>query len=351
MAVPRRLFRVFTYSVPEDFPGPWAPGMRVRVPFGSEILVGYILGVTSEPDAESAGKHLKPILARLDDAPIVSEQLLALTKWVADRYLAPLGQCLRLVFPTQVEKQNRAPTPPVKPAPSTSVPALADGATMAADLAPFRDKVLAAIEDRRYGTILLPGSSRDLVQLYREAVGAALRMERSALVLVPETYMVEPLRRALSDGGKVPAEAYHGQLSMSERRHSWARIQRGETRLVIGTRSAVFAPMVDLGLLLIDQEDHAAYKAENAPRYDARVVARQRARELPAVLLLASAHPSLESVHATDDSETAWPGSGGGASRQSAPSTCVVHQGRSYPLRWWKPLTNAWPLTREPYYF
>ncbi len=288
--------------------------MRVRIPFGSEILVGYILGVTSEPDSDSAGKHLKPILARLDDTPVVSAQLLALARWVADRYLAPLGQCLRLVFPSQVEKQTRAATPQMESSPPAPVPVLTDGHVISPVLAPLRDEVLTAIGDRRHHTVLLPGSTRDLIELYMEAVRTTLQTQRSALVLVPEIHQVEPLRRVLSDGGKVPSETYHGQLSMSERRNSWARIQRGEARLVIGTRSAVFAPVVDLGLLLIDQEDHGAYKAENVPRYDARVVATQRARELQAVLLLGSAHPSLESVHATHNPGTAWLGPGTGRS-------------------------------------
>ena len=286
--------------------------MRVRIPFGSEILVGYIVGVTSEPDRESAGKRLRPILARLDDAPVVSPQLLGLTRWVADRYLAPLGQCLRLAFPSQVEKQTRAPGPQIQSPHSAPVPVLTRRVLSPA-LAATRDEVLAAIRDRRQGIVLLPGSSRDLIEVYREAVHATLRTGRSALILVPETHQVEPLRRVLADGGKLLAEAYHGQLSMSERRNSWERIQRGEARVVVGTRSAVFVPLVDLGLIVIDQEDHGAYKAENTPRYDARVVAAQRARELGAVLLQASAHPSLESVHPTPSSKRAWLGPGTGS--------------------------------------
>jgi primosomal protein N' (replication factor Y) len=257
------------------------------------------------PDRESDGKRLKPILARLDNTPIVSPQLLALTRWVAERYLAPLGQCVRLAFPSQVEKQHRAPGPQRQSPPSAPLPPLTRRVLTPA-LAAGREELLSAIRDRRQGLVWLPGSSRDLIELYTEAAQATLRTERSALILVPETHQVEPIRRALADGGKVLTEAYHGQLSMSARRNAWERIQRGEARVVIGTRSAVFAPVVDLGLLVIDQEDHGAYKAENTPRYDARVVATQRARDLGAVLLQASAHPSLESVHATPSSKRVW---------------------------------------------
>lgn len=297
VAVPRRLFRVFTYSIPEGLPGPWRPGIRVRVPFGSEVLTGYILAVISEPGSDSAGKRLRHILARIDDAPVISSELLALTRWVADRYLAALGQCLRLAFPGRTEKRLRPSRTPPKDSPDQVL--LSNVPPLAPALVPLRDQLLETIAAQRYAALLLPASCKDLIHVYRSAVRAALGQNRSALILVPETHQVEPLRQMLSEDGALPSEAYHGELSIPARERAWSRIQRGEARLVIGTRSATFAPLVDLGLIVIDQEDQAAYKAENTPRYDARVVAAERARQLQAVLVLASAHPSLESVHAT----------------------------------------------------
>ena len=297
VAVPRRLFRVFTYSIPEGIPGPWAPGMRVRVPFGREVLIGYILSVTSQPTGRSAGKDLRNILARVDSAPTISTDLLALTAWVADRYVAAPGECLRLAFPGQAEKQSRRAS--IQPMHDPTQTMVSEICVLPPELAPFRDELLKTLGERRYAALLLPASSPDLIRPYREAIHAALLQNRTALVLVPETRQVEPLRRMLADGGEFFPETYHGELSIYERRAAWSRIQRGEARIVIGTRSATFAPLVDLGLIIIDQEDHAAYKAENTPRYDARVVAAERARRLEAVLVLASGHPSLQSVHAT----------------------------------------------------
>jgi primosomal protein N' (replication factor Y) (superfamily II helicase) len=304
VAVPRRLFRIFTYSIPEAIPGPWSPGMRVRVPFGREVLTGYILGVSSQPGRHSAGKSLRNIIARLDDAPIISADLLALTAWVADRYLAAPAECLRLVFPGRTEKQRRRSS--IQPIHDPAQTFGSEVSALPPELAPFRDELVTTLGERRYAALLLPASTRDLVRLYREAIHTALGQNRSALVLVPETCQVEPLRRLLADGGQVSSEAYHGELSLHERQIAWTRIQRGEVRVVIGTRSAIFAPLVDLGLIMIDQEDHPAYKAENAPRYDARVVAAERARRLDAALVLASGHPSLEAVHATRNLAATW---------------------------------------------
>jgi primosomal protein N' (replication factor Y) len=271
--------------------------MLVRVPFGREVLTGYILKISSEPASDSAGKRMRSILGRVDDVPAISADLLALTAWVADRYLAPPGQCLRLVFPGIADRE-RQPETAFAPAFSPDPTVASDVPPLAPAWAPFRDELLNAVRERRHAALLVPGGTRDLIPLYRELIHTALSRNRSALVLVPEIHQIEALRRLLSNGEQ-PPEAYHGRLSLADRRRAWNRIQRGEARLVIGTRSATFVPLVDLGIIIIDQEDHTAYKAENAPRYDARVVAAERARRLQAVLVLASAHPSLESVHAS----------------------------------------------------
>src|SRR5207237_8953832 len=124
-------------------------------------------------------------------------------------------------------------------------------------LVPLRKQLLETIAAQRYAVFLLPASCKELIHVYRSAVRTALGQNRSALILVPETHQVEPLRQVLSEDGALPTEAYHGELSIPARERAWTRIQRGEARLVIGTRSATFAPLVDLGLIVIDQEDQA----------------------------------------------------------------------------------------------
>lgn len=305
IAVPRRLFRVFTYATPDILAGPWLPGMRVRVPFGRELLTGYILRVASHLDAASTqGKQIKEIIARLDDVPIINAELLALTQWVAEHYLAAPGQCLRLAFPGNAETRkrrlvrNREAQLPIAPVPIAATP-------LSPEFLPFRNQLMEAIRQHRPETILIAACTEKLAEAYRDAVQTVCHLNRTALVLVPETQRIEPLRRFLASRPDTQSEAYHGELSVTQHRKAWARIQQGEARLVVGTRSAVFAPLRDLGLIIVDQEENSSYKAENAPRYDTRVVAAERARQTGAVLVLASAHPSLESVHATGSTATA----------------------------------------------
>ena len=303
VAVPRRLFQVFTYAVPPDMPGPWAPGMRVRVPFGRGTLTGYIVSVTPQPETGGKATKIREIIARLEEKPSVSPDLLALAEWVAARYLAPLGQCLRLAFPGAPDLQRRRRrtfsgrddrTSPALPAPVT--PPLPPA------VIPLRKGLLDAVIQQAHVNVLIPAPTHALLGLYGEIIQATLDAGRSALVLVPQTDQAETIQMAFTARWGARCQAYHAGLSPADRQRAWSRIQDGEVAVVIGTRSAAFAPLTKLGLIILDQEDHPAYKAENTPRYDARTVAAERARRAGAVLALASAHPSLESVHATGPS-------------------------------------------------
>jgi primosomal protein N' (replication factor Y) len=281
--------------------------MRVRVPFGRSVLTGYIVSVTSLPDIGGKPTRIREIIARLEDRPSIAPDLLALTEWMSERYLAPLGQCLRLAFPGAPERTHSALRTKHTDAFSSiaDVPASAQSelnvnrSTLNESLAQLRTKALTAIARQTHESVLLPAATGELLRFYGEAIQAALDRGRTALVLLPEAGRAEASHAVFAARWGARCQVYHGGLSMGDRRRAWARIQEGAASVVIGTRSAVFAPLARLGLILVDQEDHPAYKAENVPRYDARAVAAERARRAGAVLVFASAHPSLETVHAT----------------------------------------------------
>jgi primosomal protein N' (replication factor Y) len=163
-------------------------------------------------------------------------------------------------------------------------------------------EALAAIERLAPGTSALlfgvTGSGKTLV--YLEAVRRVLARGRGAIVLVPEIGLtpqtVSRLRGAFGDQVAV----LHSALSDGERADAWRLLRRGERRVVVGARSAVFAPIADLGLIVVDEEHEASYKNGEAPRYHARDVAAVRARLEGAALVLGSATPSLETMVRTD---------------------------------------------------
>jgi primosomal protein N' (replication factor Y) len=135
-------------------------------------------------------------------------------------------------------------------------------------------------------------------EVYLQAAQTSLKAGRSVIILVPEIALTpQALARFQARFGDVVA-VMHSGMSAGRRHDEWLRLARGEARVAVGPRSAVFAPLSDIGLIVVDEEHESSYKHEGDPRYDARTVARHRAREHGAVLLNGSATPRPESVYA-----------------------------------------------------
>ncbi|WP_411351317.1 primosomal protein N' [Leisingera aquaemixtae] len=152
-----------------------------------------------------------------------------------------------------------------------------------------------AVHSGRYGTTLLKGvTGSGKTEVYLEAVAAALRARRQALVLLPEIALTaEFLTRVEARFGAKPAE-WHSGATMTERRRVWKMVGQGAAQLVIGARSALFLPFRDLGLIIVDEEHDTSYKQEDGVLYNARDMAVLRAAMCSAQVVLASATPSLE---------------------------------------------------------
>ena len=134
-------------------------------------------------------------------------------------------------------------------------------------------------------------------QVYLKLIYETLRRGRTALVLVPEISLTPQLMRLFSAHFGEQIAVLHSSLRAGERYDEWKRIRTGEARVVIGTRSAVFAPLKDLGLIVLDEEQESTYQSENVPKYHARDVAKFRCVQHKALLLLASATPSVETMY------------------------------------------------------
>ncbi len=158
--------------------------------------------------------------------------------------------------------------------------------------------VVEAIASRRFTPLLLHGmTGSGKTEVYLRAAAAALAQGRSAILLVPEIALVPALAREVLERFGERLAILHSGLGMGERNQEWERVRRGEAMVVLGPRSALFAPVADLGLLVVDEEQDPAYKQEITPRYHARDLALVRGRSAGAATLLVSATPSLESRH------------------------------------------------------
>jgi primosomal protein N' (replication factor Y) (superfamily II helicase) len=308
----RAVARPFTYSVPDHV----SAGAVVSVPFGRSRVRGIVVstGVPPPPGVEAA-----PIAGILDELP---PGLVELALWVADYYGSTPARALELVAPRARRRRGKRREPPAglaaEPAP--------------VGLTPEQSGAVAAIVgamDAGGGRYLLYGATGSgKTEVYLRACAAALERGLGAIVLVPEIALtpqtVGRFQARFGDG----AALLHSGLTEAERRDERERIASGEARVVVGARSAVFAPVRGLGLICVDEEHDASYKQESDPRYDARTVAAGRASLEGAAVVFGSATPRPESWAALERLEL-----GGRLGRRLPPVRVVdLRRERGYPL-------------------
>lgn len=294
MEAARALDRPFyTYAVPEGMEV--VPGHRVVVPFGRRKAWGFVLSL----DTADPGIEVKPI-ERADRDPLLLPHQLELARLVAAHYWAPLLECVRAMLPPRVRGGKRSQGEGGSARQRRHSALLASAARRPAgasvELNGDQRAALDLISTRR--EVLLHGvTGSGKTEVYLAAVERAVGEGRTALVLVPEISLTPQLveRFALRFGGRIAV--LHSRLSELERAQQWWRARRGDADLVIGSRSAVFAPLPRLGLVVVDEEGSSAYKQDRTPRYDAQWVARRLAVLTGARLVLGSATPAVATYH------------------------------------------------------
>jgi len=275
----------FYYRVPPHMPRPEI-GTRVVVPFGPQIVHGWIIGYSEPP----RGIHLKEILS-VSSEPGLTPELLMLGRWMADYYVQPLAEILKLMTPPakplrNVKKQSGQDTPTF---------------TRPGRLVLSREQLKAlheievALHDGYFKQFLLHGvTGSGKTEVYLRATATAVSMNRQVLYLVPEIALTPQaeawFRSVLGDQVAI----WHSRQGHCEKYRIYEGIRLGRVKILIGPRSAVFAPFQNVGLIIIDEEHDPSYKQQEQPYYHVRDVACQRARYNRAVLVLGSATPSLE---------------------------------------------------------
>ncbi len=296
VAVPLPVKDPFTYSIPEEFSERAVPGVRVRVPFKNRDLIGYIVSCDSLPP----GRELKPILEVLDEKPVIHQSLLNLTEWMARYYGSSWGEAIENALPKWVKhgkKRERALAK--KKSESDSAPNPRAALTLSNDQEKALAQIRKALEKPENAKPFLlfgvTGSGKS--ELYIRTIYEVMAQNRSAICLVPEIALTEQLKNFFHHHFGDRLEILHSKMNDTERFLAWHRLETGERHIVLGPRSAVFAPLQNLGLIIIDEEHEGSYKQETTPRYHAREVALERCRSEKALLILGSATPSLESMY------------------------------------------------------
>ncbi|HKP87160.1 MAG TPA: DEAD/DEAH box helicase, partial [Blastocatellia bacterium] len=417
VAVPVYVRQTFTYHLPGDMARRAQVGCRVIVPFGKKLLTGFIVALHESLQDGLSESEIKEVEELADESPIISRDILHLTKWMSDYYYAPWGECLRTALPAgatvateqvltiteagrsalahvsagfswsssklqvlemvagpgqigsrelerQVSKSHAAAlirqleragfisvsdrvgesrlkpklqnavrlvergpvredqspeARPLTPAQQRVIDALEEAhdpvgfselleladvsssvvrtlekrglvevfarevrrdplahieqqeldlVTLNLDQQRALDQIVAKIDERRYATFLLHGvTGSGKTEIYIRAMREATRRGLAALMLVPEIALTPVFSRRLRAIFGDAVAILHSSLSEGERTDEWRRIKDGEARVVIGTRSAVFAPLEDLGIIVVDEEHETSYKQDETPRY------------------------------------------------------------------------------------
>jgi primosomal protein N' (replication factor Y) len=277
----RAVARPFTYEVPAGT----EPGAVVAVRFGRAKRRGIVTEVGVEPPR---GVDISPVEDVVDAIP---PALVDLALWLAGYYGSTPARALELVAPRSPKRRKEQP-------PAAEVHALPGEAEPAELTEPQREALARVVSsmDGSGGSFLLHGETGSgKTEVYLQACATALERGRSAIVLVPEIALtpqtVGRFRARFGDG----VALLHSGLTDAARRDERQRVLSGEARVVVGARSAVFAPVSNLGLICVDEEHDPSYKQESDPRYDARTVAAKRAALEGAVALFGTATPRPES--------------------------------------------------------
>jgi len=347
--------RIFHYTIPEDLSEEVKIGSVVSIPFGHQFLEGIVVDLPHTVER----KDLKPILSLVSPRPLFSRELLLLSRWMADTYLCPWVTALQAMLPAGLTLTGKMPQKALvkryflKPMPEDFHPtakqrqvvdylSVHNGATAqdlklqdfseavlsllcqkgivnmqksplfaeeaqhditGADLNPEQDNAYQSIKKEMTGQkrpLLLFGvTGSGKTEIYLRLIADMVAGGKQVILLVPEIALSPQMLAMMEKRLNLKIAVLHSALTQSQRRITWQKIAQSEYSVVMGARSAIFAPVPNLGLIIIDEEQEGGYKQDHTPCFHALEVAKERCRLTDAFLLLGSATPSVESYYHT----------------------------------------------------
>ena len=275
-------------------------GCRAEVMFGNKKMTGVIVQVFDElpQDLSFDARKIRKILRVLDQEPLLTPELLELGRWISSFYLCPIGEALCSMIPGAKKESESGGFLSTEADSFEGTNVLSDeqAAAVQGILASPEGGAKQALFHYLYGAT---GSGK--TEVFLSAAQKVLERGQGVLYLVPEIGLTPQVVEAVSRRFGNTAAVLHSALTPAQKLSEWKRIIKKEARVVIGARSAVFAPVPDLGLIIIDEEHDSSYKSGNSPRYHARQVAMRRAARLKIPLVMGSATPSVEAWKAMDE--------------------------------------------------
>ncbi len=273
-------------------------GRRVEVKFGNRKTTGFVVGVyDSVPSTCSVGEEkIRTALRYIDSEPVLTRELFDLARFMSGFYVSSVGECVFAMVPSG-KRETDAP-----------------GFSLGEDEKSFAKKELSGEQKKAVEEILSEKNSAEKAvhylygktgsgktEVFLTVAEKIMMQEKGVIYLVPEISLTPQVTRAVQARFGETVAVLHSALTPSQRLGEWKRILRKEARIVVGARSAVFAPVPDLGLIIIDEEHDSSYKSGSSPRYNARQIAMVRCKKNSARLVMGSATPSCEAWLAMEE--------------------------------------------------
>jgi primosomal protein N' (replication factor Y) len=300
------LNKTFHYIIPAHIDAASLKGKRVKVPplgasakikhqlFLPDVnsgvaraITGYVINVTGNADP---ALEYKPLISVIDEEPIFNEESLLLSKWLCENYVCSLGEALSAVVPVSMKPSSQKRKSTQKKYSQNPKHTL-NAAQLNA-----QTRINAAIEKGTFSPFLLHGvTGSGKTEVYLNAIETALKHGRSAVMLIPEISLTAQFVEIVKGRFGSACGVWHSHVTSVQKYKLYKGALSGEIKIMIGARSAVFAPFKNVGVIIVDEEHEKTYKQEDKPSYDARETAFWRAKFHNAAVVLGSATPSLES--------------------------------------------------------
>lgn len=271
-------------------------GKRITVPFRKSEKIGIITGISHH--SHVAEHKLKSATTIIDETPLLSADTLIFLKWASSYYQCPLSELLAIALPAKL--RQGAAYPSETQLASTLVKKKLEEVLQPHSLNAEQQIAVTAIIQalNTFTPFLLHGiTGSGKTEVYLQSIQRALQENKQILVLVPEIGLTPQLLQRFQQRFNIPIFTYHSGLSDKERYHTWLAANNTQASIIIGTRSAIFLPLPQLGLIVIDEEHDPSFKQHDYPYYSARDLAIVRAQRIKCPIVLGSATPSLESLY------------------------------------------------------
>ncbi|MCL2860120.1 MAG: DEAD/DEAH box helicase family protein [Oscillospiraceae bacterium] len=287
----KQLNKVFDYIVPKQFEKEIRIGARVSVSFAKnkKAINGFVVALKS--NSEFANKEIISI-----ENNYLTEKDIKLAELMARRYFCNVSECIKLMLPAgtkEKEKKIKRVSLKLKDVEKDTHHKLNAEQQIAFN------RVNEAVQKNINKEFLLYGvTGSGKTEVYLQLLDNILKKEKSAIVLVPEISLTpQIINRFIARFGENEVAVLHSKLTTGQRFDAWHKVHSGEAKIVIGARSAIFAPARNLGLVIIDEEHDSSYKSDMTPRFNAKEIARYLCRQNNAPLLLGSATPDLNTFY------------------------------------------------------